>query len=114
MKALRLEIYKHKAGDCSNGGISSRFNEILLLCDEGFIDIDENDPPANLCKLVERDIGGMIYRHIEPVAKCPGCGWMAGGTIVYTCDSRFRRMSEYPLSLHDRCESQAEYDMYSR
>lgn len=114
MRALPLEIFKSNLGDCSNGGISSRFNEILLICDEGFINIDENNPPENLCKLVERDLGFTVYKHIEPVAKANGVGWMAGGTLVYTCDSRFRRMSEYPLVLHDRTESQEEYDVLSK
>lgn len=114
MRALPLYIYKSKHGDCSNGGISSRFNEILLVHDEGFIDIDESNPPENLCKFVEKDYGFTVYKHIEPVAKAKGVGWMAGGTLVYTCDSRFRRMSEYPLVLHDRTESQKEYDALSK
>lgn len=114
MRALPLEIYKSNLGDCSNGGISSRFKEILLICDEGYINIDENNLPENLCKLVERDLGFTVYKHIEPVAKANGVGWMAGGTLVYTCDSRFRRMSEYPLVLHDRTESQKEYDALSK
>lgn len=114
MKALRLNIFKHRGFDCSNHGISSRFNEILLICPEGNVDIDEANMPENLCKMVERNIGREVYKHVEPVVKCNGCGWMSGGTLVYTCDSRFSRMSEYPLSLHDRCESQAEYDMYSK
>ena len=114
MRALPLEIFKSNLGDCSNGGISSRFKEILLICDEGHIEIDENNPPENLCKLVERNLGFTVYKHIEPVAKAKGVGWMAGGTLVYTCDSRFRRMSEYPLVLHDRTESQKEYDALSK
>ena len=114
MKALPVGIYKNRNSDCSNGGISSKFNEILLICPEGFIDVDENNPPENLCKVVTRDLGFEVYTHVEPVAKPKGVGWMAGGCLVYTCDSRFSRMSRYPLSLHDRTESQAEYDMLSR
>ena len=112
MKALRLNIYKDRGGDCSNHGISEKFNDILLICDEGYIDVEGDEP--NLCKLVVRNLFGNEYKHVEPVAKPKGVGWMAGGTIVYTCDSRFRRMSEYPLSLHDRCESQELYDALSR
>ena len=113
MKVLPIEIYKHK-GDCSNGGISSRFNEVLLICEEGYLEVDENNPPENLVKLVVRHLFGKEYKHIEPVAAPKGVGWMSGGTIVYSCDSRFRRMSEYPLSFHDRCESQELYDALSR
>lgn len=114
MRALPLEIFKSHLGDCSNGGISSRYREILLICPEGHVEVDENNPPENLCKLVERNIFGEIYRHVEPVAKANGVGWMASGAIVYTCDSRFRDMSPYPLVLHDRTESQELYDMLSR
>ena len=114
MRALPLEIYKSNFGDCSNGGISSRHKEILLICPEGHVEVDEANPPENLCKLVTRDLGFTVYKHVEPVAKAKGVGYMAGGSLVYTCDSRFRRMSEYPLVLHDRTESQDMYDRLSR
>ena len=110
MKALPIEVYKSHHGDCSNGGITSRYTRLLLVCDEGFVDVDENDPPENLVKIVTRHLFGREYKHIEPVAQCKQLGWMAGGCIGYTCDSRFSRLSEYPLSIHDRQETQAEYD----
>ncbi len=114
MKALRLDILKYKGTDCSNYGISNRYNEILLVCDEGNIEIDETNLPENLCKIVEhRVFGEKVYAHVEPVAKPNGIGWMAGGCVVYTCDSRFRTKSMYPLCLHDRCESQEEYNILS-
>ena len=42
MKALRIDVFKNGSYDCTNGGISSKYNELLLVCDEGYIDIDEN------------------------------------------------------------------------
>ena len=115
MRALPLNIYENKSyGNCSNNGISSRYREVLLICEEGFINIDEDNPPENLVKLVVRNLFGKEYKHIEPVARPTGVGWMSGGSIVYSCDSRFRRLSDYPLSFHDRQESQEEYDMLSR
>ena len=111
IRALPISIYESKGiGNCSNNGISSRYNEVLLICEEGFVKIDEENPPENLVKLVTRHLFGKEYKHIEPVARPTGVGWMSGGSIVYSCDSRFRRMSEYPLSLHDRQESQEMYD----
>lgn len=111
MRALPISIFKDsKIGDCSNNGISSRYTEVLLICDEGFINIDENNPPENLVKLVTRNLFGREHKHIEPVARPTGVGWMSGGSLVYSCDSRFRRMSEYPLCLHDRQETQEQYD----
>lgn len=115
MKALPISIYKDsRFGDCSNNGISNRYREVLLICDEGFINIDENNPPENLVKLVTRQLFGREYKHIEPVARPNGVGWMSGGSLVYSCDSRFRRMSEYPLCLHDRQETQEQYDRLSK
>lgn len=115
MRALPISIYEDKKiGNCSNNGISSRYREVLLICEEGFIEIDENNLPENLVKLVTRNLFGKEYKHIEPVAKPSGAGWMAGGSLVYSSDSRFRRMSDYPLALHDRQESWELYDMLSR
>lgn len=113
MKALPIEVYRNVfRRDCSNGGITSKCNSLLLVCDDGFIDIDESNPPENLVVLKTRRICGEEYKHIEPYAKTnSGCvGWMAGGNLAYSCDSRFSRMSQYPLSVHDRQETQEMYD----
>ena len=112
MKALPIYVYKDSLGDCTNNGISSKYNQLLLVCDEGFIDIDEKNPPANLVKIVTRHLFGKEYKHIEPVARPSGIGWMSGGNIGYAIDSRFRELSQYPLSIHDRQETEEEYDSY--
>lgn len=110
MKALPIYVYRNDLGDCTNGGISSKYSRLLLVCDNGFIDVDESNPPENLVKLVTRKLFGREYKHIEPVAPVPaGCvGWMSGGNIACTSDSRFN--SDYPLKIHDRTETQAQYD----
>ncbi|MCR5453180.1 MAG: hypothetical protein K6F00_11190 [Lachnospiraceae bacterium] len=117
MRALSVEIYKNRRGDCSNNGISSRFNEILIPCETGYIEVDEANPPENLCKVVKRNLfmGEPPYVHIEPWNKAEGAGWMAGGTIVDSCDSRFRREIgiDYPVHLHDRQESWEMNDLLS-
>lgn len=114
-KALPISVYKSdRLGDCTNGGISSRYRDLLLLCDDGYIDVDLNNPPENLVKVVEwRPFGDKTFKHIEPYAKVRSdcVGWMSGGNIAYSEDSRFRRMSEYPLSIHDRQETQEHYDL---
>ena len=113
MRALRIEVFKSHFGDCSNGGITSKYNELLVICPDGNVEVDDNNPPENLVKIVEKDYGFMVYKHLEPVKKSDHIGWMAGGCVGYTSDSRFRRMSEYPLVIHDRQETQREYDLYS-
>lgn len=115
MKALPIDVYRWKHRDCSNGGITSRHDELLLICEGGFVPVNEENPPENLVKVVTRVLWGKEYKHLEPYApKKSGCvGYMSGGAFGYSCDGRFTRISEYPLSIHDRQETQEEYDMYS-
>lgn len=117
-KALPVYIYKHKGETCSNGGISERYNEILLLCEDGFINVDMDNPPENLCKVVKRNLWGKDYVHIEPVKEVgkDRAGYMYGGCIVSTSDSRLRKVTgvDYPIDLHDRTESWEDYDRMSR
>lgn len=74
-------------------------------------DLNKTDMPV--LKLVKRFISGRIYLHAEPVASCPSdmVGWMSGGTFIYSHDSRFP--SDYPIALHDRCETQKQYQSLS-
>ena len=116
MRALRVNIFRSSMGDCSNHGISERYKEILIECKDGPVDIDDNNLPENLCKVVKRDLGFAVYVHVEPVAKVKGAGWMYGGTIVDTSDGRFRDITgiDYPLHFHDRDETWEQYDLMSR
>lgn len=110
MKALPISVYRTaRLGDCSNGGISSKYDTLLLIHDEGFINVDPENPPENAVKLVTRFLFGREYKHIEPLASPQHLGWMAGGNIAHTSDSRFP--SDYPLTIHDRQETQEQYDL---
>ena len=110
MKAIEASIYEDKwIGNCSNKGISSRFDRVLILCEDGFIDVDGTE--ENLCEVRYITFGGHTHYFVEPVAEPQGIGWMSGGSIVYTSDSRFP--FDYPLTLHDRQETHKEYEMYS-
>ena len=114
MKALPIEVYVTKRDrmcDCTNGGISSKYEELLLVCDEGYVTIDENNPPENLVKISERHCGLSTYKFIEPVARPQHFGWMFGGNLAYSSDSRYSRMAEQPLPIHDRQETKEMYDL---
>ena len=120
MKALPVDVYRDaRRGDydCTNNGISSRFRELLVICDDGFITVDENNPPENLCKVVHRHLfGGDVY-HIEPVVPPQGAGWMMGGNYAASCDSRFSELCGHQygaVAIHDRQESWEMYDLLSR
>ena len=111
MKALPINVYRtSRYTDCTNGGITSKYDVLLLACEDGYITVDESNPPENLVKIVTRNLFGKEYKHIEPVAPVPEghVGYMAGGNIASTSDSRFD--SDYPLEVHDRTETQAQYD----
>lgn len=116
VKALTVYIFKSRFGDSSNGGISSRFNEILVECPNGNSEVDLDNPPANFCVVVKRILWGEKHYYVRPYAEPDGVGWMYGGCIVDTSDSRWSELIEvdYPLHLHDRTESQELYDMLSR
>lgn len=118
MKALPVSVYRSDfISDCSNGGITSRFKRLLVICPDGFIDVDEDNPPENLCKVVKRHLFGRDVYHIEPVAEPKGAGWMAGGNFAHTSDSRFSDMCGHQygaLAIHDRQETWEEYDILSR
>ena len=58
-RALRVEIFESKRfGNCSNNGISSKYDSILLLCEDGPDEVDLDDPPEELCRLVRRTLFG--------------------------------------------------------
>lgn len=110
-RAMPVDIFKSRFGDCSNHGISERFSEILIEHSKGIREYDDENPPENLCKVVERG----YYRCVEPVAKPTGVGWMASGCVVDGSDSRVRDLlGGYPLRLHDCQETWEEYASYSR
>ena len=117
--ALPIDVYKNKSYErCSNGGITERFDRLLLVCKEGFIEVDDENPPENLVVLKERHLFGNTHYHIEPYRKPDkGCvGWMAGGSYAATCDSRFTNMLGglyAAISVHDRQETQEEYNILS-
>lgn len=106
LKALPIYVYSNKFGDCTNGGISSEYDTLLLIHEEGFIEINQHDIPKNLVKVVTRQLVDGEYKHIEPYHPATGIGWMAGGNYASTSDARFSKISKYPLAIHDRQESQ--------
>ena len=116
LKALPIKVYRDSSNyDCTNGGISSRYDELLLICDRGFILIDEHNIPENAVKVVSKMFWGEEYKFLEPLkAVNPGnVGYMFGGTVACSSDSRFSAFSQYPLRIHDRQETQEQYNFCS-
>lgn len=121
---LSADIFKHNGRDFSNSGISSVVNEVTVVNVPGAAEPTVAAPavllvPGNLpntAKVVPATLVGDSY-----VQTRRGCGPMAGGCFVSTSDSRFSsavqaltgsRSSVAPL--HDRYETQEQYDALSR
>lgn len=121
MRALPLSVYRNpRFQGCSLDGVSERFDEVLVLCPEGHVDIDPDDPPANLVRIVQKEGSfGPCTPHLEPVAPHPEghTPWMSGGAVAGTCDSRWGDLLKtetdlthpVPLEIFDRSET---WDMF--
>lgn len=115
IKALPVDVYRHGKWDATNGGISSRFTELLLACPDGHVTIDTDDGiPENFCMVDRRRLfGAEEHLRIVPatvdengaVIARPGW-WMYGGNVAQTSDSRFHTLTgiSYALDIHDRQE----------
>jgi hypothetical protein len=116
IKTISLDIYSNlKYRKCSNNGISEQFNNVLIEHPRGNIDTDSNNLPPNFCRVITRNIGGIEYKHIEPntPVKRGYVGYMSGGSYAGSSDGRFSEISHYPLAIHDRQETQEQYDQMS-
>lgn len=114
-KAIGLGVYR-SGRDCTNGGISSRYEQIYILHEKGYMNIDLDNPPENLMVIKEKKLGEKTYKYLEPLKECPSdrAGYMMGGNFAYSSDARFDDINKYPLPIHDRSETWEEYEALSR
>lgn len=102
LMGLIIEVYRPAdQTDCTNNGISSEVNNLLLSGEDipEIFTASEDCPPV---RLVKRNLFGGEYLHIEPWERPTGAGWMYGGNIADTSDSR--KPWKYPVHIHDRQE----------
>lgn len=132
MKALPLNVYRHNYNDSwnpdydpTNGGISGRYDKILVPCDDGWVNVD---PTAceNLFRIEGMHIGQCFVLHLVPYdPRREGMvGPMFGGNYATTSDSRWGRwLAEHfgnefrfntCLAIHDRYETPEVYEALSR
>jgi len=110
MKGLTAYIYKTSGRECSNGGLSSRADNVTVVASPDFPDIPEifnADEKSPAVAIVKRQLfgGKEPYLTAYPVdedGNIDKSGRMAGGCYIMTSDSRFP--AEYPVPLHDRKE----------
>jgi hypothetical protein len=119
---LILDVYRsaqrdRQGVDCSNNGISRRFEELCVVNVDGPFHPRDGLPPV----LLRRSNGGRLAVHLVPAMLdkhgdwVPAPNWfMHGGNFAGTSDSRFsqaiRRILGEPdlyfsvVSIHDRVE----------
>ncbi len=96
-KGIRVSVYRSGTEDFTNSGISSKYDELLII-GEG---IDPVSEETDLQKVVElKNILGHYFVKPINIEKHS----MMGGNFVYCCDSRFREICGYPIPIHDRIE----------
>jgi len=97
-KGIPAQTYRDNT-DCTNGGISSKYDRFVLT-GPGIAGVftPSDDMPELRLKYT-----GIEGDHLccEPSFEATGRGWMFGGNFLYSSDSRF---PEYPIGIHDRQE----------
>lgn len=100
---MMVSVYRDSSIDCTNGGISSKYDHFIVLGMEGPFTPNEKTPALRLVKRYISGIGD--YYHLAPL----DCGgehhYMFGGNFAFTSDSRFGKISRYPLPIHDLAEN---------
>lgn len=103
---LIVSVYRDAGADCTNNGVSSRFDQFCVTNIPGPFEPREGLPPAQLVK------GPMNSLRIVPELNIEANDWvMYGGNLASTCDSRFGEACEelvgyrpYGVGIFDRVE----------
>ena len=103
MNKVSTYVYKNSLGDCTNDGLTSKYDNLDLYY--GQLDNEAIDKLAeDSLILIERVLWGKQANYAVPVEIYKsGRHSMAGGNFIYTSDSRFP--SDSPISVHDRVEN---------
>ena len=103
MKGISLVVYYNpQYRGCAAGGISARFDELLIPCERGNLDINGNE--ENLVQLIHRKIGDRDVYHLAPMDDKGQYSF--GGNYASSCDNRFFEMHGIygAIAIHDRKE----------
>jgi hypothetical protein len=108
MKGLSVSVYRKPDGyDCTNGGISSKHDEFVLVGD-GVDGPSEPREDAPAIRLIKRKVMGTAFWIAAPLdaefedGRAAGSPYKFGGNFLYTSDSRFP--SDAPIKIFDRKE----------
>ena len=123
MERLFVTVFR-AAGfpDCTNNGLSNRVDSALLFSncshEEAINWCEENNhDPKNQFILVNRTLWNEDHSYAEPLVKPNSMIQCFGGNFLYTSDSRMYKTGgvyKVPVPIHDRFETQEEYDALCR
>jgi hypothetical protein len=107
---LLVYVYRWNLEDCTNGGITSKVDKIILVGENipKIFEVGEGKPYLEL----ETSHTGYIKAVPRNFKQNGEIGGMFGGNFVYSSDSRFP--SKQPIPVHDRFETQEMYNFLSR
>ena len=117
-------LKSNRLGDCTNGGISSKY-DTLYLCNDNVTKADvleyckeTGENPQRFLKVDKlKWHSGEYVRLVQLVHPNDdrAIGGMAGGNYLESSDSRFSEITgiSYPVAIHDRYETQEQYDLLS-
>lgn len=102
LKGITVNIYRDSNQNQPINILNGKNRAVLIGDNIAQIFEATNEYPA--LKIVTRHLFGRDYIHAEPISKEPfDCLFFAfGGSFIYSCDSRFRELFDYPIPLHDR------------
>ena len=109
MKGLYVSILRDASlngADCTNNGISSKVNRILLVDEKLKGGLYEPEKDEIYLKLVRRNLFDKEYIHAVPMVngKLITSNSMFGGNFITCSDSRIKELNSYPIPVHDRVE----------
>ncbi len=119
MEKLTVFVYRDNLRDCTGNGVSSRHDTMTLFMyckkEEALKHCEDNGIEVDSCLYLNmRQLWGEDHVFAEPLVKpCNKVGPMFGGNFVYTSDSRLYKFGgtyHLPIPIHDRFETQQEYD----
>ena len=99
-KGLLCSVYRPgNMGDCTNGGVSSRYHALILV-GKDVPGVFETEGRESVVRLIYREKWGDFIA--APLDYGKGRHYMFGGNFLYTSDSRFP--VSHPIKIHDRLE----------
>lgn len=109
MHAINIRVFKNDLyKNCSAGGISERYDDLYFICDDGYIDIPDDNVPENTVVFVKRTMAGQECGYLRPYHKPDEevTFYCFGGAYGATSDDRFNKVTQIygAVPIHDRVE----------